>query len=164
MKRVFIFYGQGGWIVSGGMYNLGLRLRGLGYSVSFHGAQEYAKVANAIDNTPDDIPCAGLGFSLGGNALAWMAQRVLRKTRKINLLVAYDPTKNGPPLSEFELDDHVLRAISYKQVGWFFTSFAFGRGVLVGPQVEVVETRNEHLLVQYDESLHRRTIAALDRM
>lgn len=156
-------YGQGGIVLSGGFYLFSERLKNdlEGYDVKRFAPGEWRSVAADIVTRPHDEKIAILGYSLGANAAAWVAHECA--PRQIELIVAYDPTVNGPPLASYPLGSHVKRALSYKQTGWFFTSLFAGRAVLVGPQVEVTEVFQDHLYVQFSERLHQKTIEALEK-
>lgn len=155
-ETVFVMYGQGGALTSPGMYVLGSRIKAARKNVAYFSARRPDLVEQAIRDINEKARVAIIGYSLGANYATWVADAVY--PREIELIVAYDPTVNAPikPLRE-----NVKRAICYRQTGYILTSALFGRGVLVGPQVEIVNTTNDHLLVQFDEALHRRTLAAL---
>ena len=156
MANVFIMFGQGGVITSPGIRALGKRIRDAGHEIAFYGSRRPDLVEADIRQLDASAKIAIIGYSLGGNYAAWAADAVY--PRAIDLVVAYDPTVNAPikPLRE-----NVKRALCFRQTGYLLTSALFGRGVLVGPQVEVINATNDHLLVQFDEALHRRTLAAI---
>lgn len=158
-KTVFVMYGQGGVLTSPGMYALGARIKAAGNNVAYFSARRPDLVEQAIRSFKEKAKVAIIGYSLGANYATWVADAVY--PRAIDLVVAYDPTVNAPIKS---LRENVKRAICYRQTGYVLTSALFGRGVLVGPQVEIVNTANDHLLVQFDEALHRRTLAAIEEI
>jgi len=160
--RVYCIYGQGGIILSGGFYLFSERLKNdfEGYDVKRFAPGDWQFIVDDIEIRPRDEKIALIGYSLGANTTAWIAREI---TRTIDLIVAYDPTINGPPLASYPLGPHVKRAISYRQTGWLVTSLFFGRGVLVGPQVEVVNIVQDHVYVQFSQRLHRKTIKALEQ-
>lgn len=98
-----------------------------------------------IERQPPEEKTILTGYSLGGNACAWVANGT---KRPIDLIIAFDPTRNGPPLSRYPLGRHVKRAVCFCGTGWGPTSLFWGGGHLVGPQVEHIPTRIDHLFVQ----------------
>lgn len=159
MIHTCMVYGQGGIIFSYGFKRFGYQLASLGYQVTWWMPRKPHLLVDYVDHfIPAEDKVALIGYSLGGNSTAWAAQQI---KREIALIVAYDPTVNGPHLSNYVLGKHVERAICYRQVGHLITSAWFGRGCLVGNQVEVVDVHEDHLLVQSDPRLHEMTIQAL---
>lgn len=162
-KIVHILDGQGGYIFSAGMHTFGSTLSKDGYEVHHWGWTQHRQVALALALAPSSAKLALLGFSLGGNACAWIANDK-SVGRPIDLLVAYDPTVNGPPLSNYPIRANVKRAICYRQMGWMLTSFMFGRGKLYGDKVEEHQFYGDHLAVPYRQDLHAKTRKALEVM
>src|SRR5262249_49093725 len=77
----------------------------------------------------------------------------------IDLLVAYDPSPRG---ATFALDDNVGKAIVYQNSSPMM--FGLGGGTISGPQVEVVEIAQNHLLVQTNTKLHDRTVEEVRKL
>jgi hypothetical protein len=169
MHRVHILYGQGGFLTSMGMNTFGRSLDAKRFDVRFWNWSDHRQVAQTISVgvTSKDSKIAIMGYSLGANACAWIANDITNK-KHIDLLVAYDPTVNGPPLSQYPIGSNVKRAICYRQMGYIATSLMFGRGHLYstpgGPKIEEVQVYADHLYVPYISALHERTRAALDAM
>jgi hypothetical protein len=167
-KHVHILYGQFGYSLSAGMHAFGETLKPKGFSVTCWNWDQHRKVALAIAIAPDEDKNAVAGFSLGGNACAWIANDAALYGKTIDLLAAYDPTVNGPPLSQFPIGKNVKRAICYRQMGFVLTSMFVGRGYLRaaadGPTIEEHRFTADHLYVPYMQSLHDRTLQALEAM
>lgn len=167
-KNVHILYGQGGYITSVGMHTFGQSLKLKGFDVTFWNYNQHRTVALTIALAPDGAKNAIIGYSLGGNACAWIANDAALTGRAIDLLVAYDPTINGPPLAATPIGANVKRAICYRQRGFVLTSMFFGRGRLHaapdGPKIEEHQFYADHLAVPFLQSLHERTLRALEEM
>lgn len=109
----------------------------------------------------EDHKIAVIGYSGGGMKATWLANGCVRiggaiqwKVRpRIDLLVTYDPSPDG---SMQVLHDNVRRAVNFHNKAPFF--FGLGGGVLKGPKVETIDIAEHHLAVQYDQSLHARTV------
>ena len=99
---------------------------------------------------------AGVGYSGGGSRLTWIAADT---TIKIDLLIAYDPS---PSWQMIKLGPNVAKAICYHNTAPFM--LGLGGGVMVGKQVETINIAEQHLAVQYDQSLHTRTLAEIQRL
>lgn len=106
-----------------------------------------------------------LGYSLGANGCAWV-QQALRAVcraqqvpvRPIDLIVGFDPTKNGPDLKNWPIEAHVKRCLLFQQMDWWWpTSLWFGRGKYTaapgGPAIETTQVHMDHLLVQGSKKL-----------
>jgi thioesterase domain-containing protein len=158
--RVFMIDGQFGFVFSMGWRAYGRQLRELGYELSNHNpVYVLQEVVPALEALPAEQRVALLGYSLGGNAVSWIANAV---SRQIDLAVAFDPTVR----SYFNpLGPHVRRAISMQQTGYWGTSLGFGRGVLTraddGPEIEVHKTVEDHLAVQSNPELQAIATQAL---
>ena len=70
--------------------------------------------------------------------------------------MAYDPS---PRWQMEPLKGNVTKAVCYHN-NWPLM-FGLGGGQLTGPNVETVEVSEQHLLVQYDNTLHGRTLSLL---
>jgi pimeloyl-ACP methyl ester carboxylesterase len=160
--RVYVIFGQGGSLFSGGMVSLAERMRRQGYDVVTDFSWKYPdKIVSDIRHTrrkDPDRKVALIGFSMGANCTTWVADSGVA----IDLLVAYDPSagllwwKAYPPSV---IAGNVKKAYCYQQVG----PEIVGRGVIRG-NVTVVETVSPHLFVQSDERLHDITLRALERL
>lgn len=154
--RIYVLYGQYGILTSYGMYLLAQRLGQFG-TVSTHSWND-----SSIINSASDLNSrlALIGYSLGGNATAWAAQHI---DRPVDLIVAYDPSRNSPlvRISDGEyiqtVSGNVKRALCYyNPYVWLF-----GGSRLAGSMVETVTVNLPHLSVCHSEDLHARTIQAI---
>ncbi len=152
--HVYVIYGQGGRLMSRGMESLAQSLRKMDprVEVSTYHWDRYKDVAKKIRELPPDAPVAVIGYSLGANATTWIANAV--RSRTIDLIVAYDPTK----WSEVQaIGGNVKRVLLYHNNG----PDPFGHARINGRQVETVETRNSHLSIDDSSWLHDKTRAAI---
>jgi len=168
-KNVHILYGQFGYAFSAGMHSFGETLKPRGFNVQYWNYGQHHEAALAIAMTPKQDKNAVAGFSLGGNACAWIANDpALNNKEVLDLVVAYDPTVNGPSLADYPISMKVKRAICYRQMGYVLTSFFAGRGYLrrspLGPEIETYRFTADHLVVPYMQSLHEKTLKALEEM
>jgi dienelactone hydrolase len=152
--RVYVMYGQGGIVTSPGMLDLAGRLRKLGNTVSTHNWDDYNRIAADIRRLPATTPVVLVGFSLGAGSTTRVASGV---KRKIALAVAYDPSiwDRFPAAGK-----NIQRLLLYRNGG----PDLWGHARITGKQVETTEVFSFHLAVQFDERLHRKTIAAIRRL
>lgn len=162
---IWMIDGQGGALTNQGWRAFARRLASLGYTVSYGwwARDPGAIVKSIIEENP--IITVLLGYSLGGNATTWVANELLSRGIKVDLLVAYDPTVNAVI---YPLMSNVRRAVCYRQTSHIGTSMFFGRGILLrgagGPEIDIYNIATDHLLVQYRSDLHERTIAAITQI
>jgi hypothetical protein len=97
-----------------------------------------------------------VGYSGGGSRATWLANSVLHKP--IDLMVTYDPS---PSWQMQNLPPNVKKAITYQNQVPFFS---LGGGVLTGPNVTRLLIAEQHLVVQFDERLHRITLQAIEEL
>ena len=157
-KHVYLLLGglQGkdGWVTSAGMFGLRASLAELpDVTVTTYDWPSYKKVAADIALLPKDDIVIVIGYSGGGAKATWLAN--LRSKPQIDLMVLYDPS---PPWGMQVIGPNVKRALCYCNVTPAF--FGLGGGVLRGrdTHVETVKIYEQHMLVQIDQTLHRRTI------
>jgi pimeloyl-ACP methyl ester carboxylesterase len=151
--QVYILYALGGAPTSIGMVSLANRIRNLGgITVSTYAWDDYKDVVADIAAQPADTPIALIGYSLGANATSWIAHSLPQ--RRIALLIAYDPSIWYPvsPVGE-----NVEHAILYHNNG----IDPLGHARIEAPRLETVETWLPHVTLDFDESLHARTLAAV---
>ena len=108
---------------------------------------------------------AVIGYSGGGSRATWLANGV--DEPRIDLMVCYDPS---PKWQMQPIRTNVKKAICYYNTnpmmpspygmlgGGRLTTFICPR---LWPQIETVTISEQHLLVQADQSLHERTVAAV---
>lgn len=169
--KIYQFLGDGGYIFSMGFSAFGTHLINLGYEVQKFpdSGRNPLPVVDDVLAQPKDRPIIFLGYSLGANGCAWNAHALRNSGRDIALIVGWDPTVNGPPLSQYPIGRHVKRCICFQQIAWWLpTSFFAGRGVYVrkpdGPKIEIKKTTNDHLLVQFDGSLQQIATEAIKKI
>jgi len=153
--QVYMLYALGGIPTSLGMVDLAGRIRNLGdITVTGYSWDDYRAVIADIAQKPPDVPVALIGYSLGANATSWIAENLPQ--RRIALLIAYDPSIWYPvsPLGE-----NVERAILYHNNG----IDPLGHARIEAPRLETVETWLPHVTLDFDESLHKHTLAAVER-
>lgn len=138
---------------SRGIIKFAERLKPFG-NVSVLYWSDYEKVIGQIKELPEDVPVILIGYSGGGSRATWVAGAV--HPRPIKLLVAYDPS---PSWQMTPLARNVERALCYRNSSPLM--LGLGGGALHGASVENVEIAKQHLAVQYDQTLHQRTIAAV---
>ncbi len=95
-----------------------------------------------------------IGYSGGGSRATWLAN--LPNKPNIDLMVCYDPS---PPWQMQRIESNVVKAYCYHNT-WPLM-FGLGGGEMVGVQVYNFDIAEQHLLVQFDERLHERTIGAV---
>ncbi len=97
-----------------------------------------------------------IGHSGGGARATWLANW---RNPLIDLMVLYDPS---PAAQMRAIGQNVLRAICYHNTNpcmWWPGIGTLGGGVLIGPHVEMIDFAEFHLLVQFNQTLHARTLA-----
>lgn len=149
--RTFVLLGQGGRMTSPGMVSLAQRL---GASVN---SWNDGDVLSAINQTKGKI--AVIGYSLGANQLGWISKYV---TRKIDLGVAYDPSWMSPLVKYLDgkyaqVAPKFNRLICYRNSG----AWIWGGSTYTGKNVEEHVVNAFHLGIQFNETLHQKTIAAV---
>jgi hypothetical protein len=160
--RIHVILGDWGYLFSAGFASWGNGLRKPGRDVTVWSTpQKIAPIIEAIKQQPPNHKTILVGNSLGGNACAWIAKAI---THSIDLIVAFDPTRNGPSLDDYPLGPHVKRAICFKNLGHGPTSLLAGGAQLVGHQVEIVTTVTDHLFVQLDPRLRKIAEEAIDKV
>jgi hypothetical protein len=152
------FVGVDGYVTSAGMLILRTMMQGLPNTecVTYQwGAFEQA--AADIAKQPRETTIIVIGYSGGGSRATWLAS--LPSHPKIDLMICYDPS---PKWQMKPIKDNVIRAITYHNTAPFF--MGLGGGVLVGKQVETIDIAENHMAVQFDVSLHQRTVAEVKKV
>jgi pimeloyl-ACP methyl ester carboxylesterase len=165
MGKVFIFLllggfvGPDGYAVSPGMLVLAHRLGSFG-EVSTHNWSARDDVTRRIAALSPHDKVVLIGYSGGGFAITEVAQDLDRNPgHKVDLLIAYDPS---PTWSVKSIGSNVAKAICYCNDLPLF--FGMGGAKLRGANVETVGITEPHPVVQFDERLHRRTIAEVEKL
>jgi dienelactone hydrolase len=148
---IHVILGHFGYTFSGGFARWGATLNDPQHPVTiWQYPQRIDLIVPAIEKQPEGEKTVLMGYSLGGNSCAWCARAT---KHPIDLILAFDPTRNGPPLSQYPLGKHVKKAICFCGAGYGPTSLFWGGGHLVGPQVEHIPTKVDHLFVQDSKKL-----------
>jgi hypothetical protein len=101
-----------------------------------------------------------IGYSGGGFAITQIAEQLnANAPRRIDLLIAYDPS---PAWSMKSLGKNVAKAICYCNRRPLM--LGLGGAQLRGKSVETVPISQQHPAVQFDENLHKRTIAEIEKL
>jgi hypothetical protein len=155
--RAYVLYGQGGRFWARGILDLANKLEKMDMrlQVSVHEWKDHKDVERSIAQLPPETPVVLIGYSAGANAATWISNNV--RGRKIDLIVAYDPSER------MELESagkNVVRVLLYHNN----SIEPWGHGRIRGPQVETTETRNSHLSVGSSKWLHKKTRAAVSRV
>lgn len=151
--------GMDGPVSSRGMDLLADRLQGKGRSIRRYnwGAWTQAR-ADIFGEMARGSKIAIIGYSGGGSRATWIADTIPRAT--IDLMVLYDPS---PSWQMDPISNNVKRAVCY--YNRMPLMFGLGGGQLKGTtQIETVRIAEQHLAVQFDESLHARTVAEVERL
>ena len=163
MVNVFILLGGliglDGYAVSPGILLLAHRLEAFGEVTTYNwGSQR--EVLQRIANLGPNEKVVLIGYSGGGFAITEIADELNHKEpHKIDLLIAYDPS---PAWSMRSLGTNVAKAICYCNSNPLM--LGLGGAQLRGQSVEIVPISKQHLAVQFDESLHKRTIAEIEKL
>jgi hypothetical protein len=155
--RAYVLYGQGGRFWARGILDLAESLEKMDrrLHVSVHEWKNHKDVVKDIAQLPDDTPVVLIGYSAGANATTWISNNA--RGRKIDLIVAYDPSER---MDLESAGKNVVRVLLYHNN----SIEPWGHGRIRGPQVETIETRNSHLSVGSSKWLHRKTRAAVSRV
>ena len=163
MLNVFILLGGlvgfDGYAVSPGILLLAHRLEALGDVTTYSWAAQ-REVTQRIANLNPNDKVVLIGYSGGGFAITEIAEELNGKqSHKIDLLIAHDPS---PAWSMRSLGNNVAKGICYCNTSPLM--LGLGGAQLRGQSVEIVPISQQHLAVQFDESLHKRTIAEIEKL
>ena len=163
MVKVFILLGGlvglDGYAVSPGILYLGHKLEAFADVTTYNWSAQ-REVTRQIANLDPGDKVVLIGYSGGGFAITQVAEELNGKgPHKIDLLIAYDPS---PAWSMASLGKNVAKAICYCNSRPLM--LGLGGAQLQGQSVETVPISEQHLAVQFDESLHKRTIAEIEKL
>jgi len=163
MLKVFIVLGgltgPDGYAVSPGMLMLAYRLTAFGQITTYRWTSQREVTRDIAHLDPND-KIVLIGYSGGGFAITRVADQLNgNRPRKIDLLIAYDPS---PTWSMKSLGRNVAKAICYCNSMPFM--LGLGGAELRGESVETIPIYEHHLAVQFDEGLHSRTIAEIEKL
>jgi hypothetical protein len=154
--RVFVLLGglvgPDGSLFSRGMIDLARRINQFpNTECTYHYWTSYKSVQAKLKALPEETITAVVGYSGGGSRLSWISAPV-------DLGVGYDPS----PASEIYSVKNYNRVLCYhNQLPNYLFGFRLGGGFYLGKHVEVTEISMNHMMVQYAEELHARTLKAI---
>jgi hypothetical protein len=156
--RIFVLSGWFGRLFSVGMAQLADRLRPYG-KTTYHAWNDVGVIPTINELAPDEWAVAVVGFSLGANQLGWISNFV---NRQMQLGIAYDPSKQSP-LVRHVGDKFVQTARRFDRLLCYYhpDAWVYGGSTYAGPNVETIVVNGPHLLMMFNESLHRRTVAEI---
>ncbi len=155
--------GVDGPVSSAGMDSLARQLRGLNININtmVYNWGDTGSLLRDLANEPNDRKAILIGYSGGGSRATWVANSI---RHWIDLMVLYDPS---PKWQMQPIGKNVRKAICYHNLNPMMPSFygMLGGGLLTGStKIEIVEISEQHLLVQADQRLHDRTLAAVKEL
>ena len=165
MKRIYVLlgglYSFDGIATSAGMFTLITKLKAIpDTTVKWYLWANYAQCAK-------DMFAEGavgqktvlIGYSGGGWRATTVANTV-KGPKDIDLMVLYDPS---PSWNVEPIKDNVKHAVCYQNTEQMWVPFLgyIGGGKLTGKaqKIDIVPITEQHLSVQFDSSLHDRTIS-----
>jgi len=165
--KVYGFLGDGSYITSKPFadYCRSLQSATCEVEIVADSGRDTGKVCVDIVGEDRDCGIILIGYSLGANGCAWVQSALVPwckmlkiPVRPIELIVGFDPTSNGPALSNYPIGSHVKKCICFHQTSYLFpSSLLFGHGVYTaapgGPQIETIACKADHLWVQASKSL-----------
>ena|ERR1035441_9853168 len=152
--RIYVIYGQGGIITSGGMKLLANRIQAQWPKsiVTTHSWDDPNAIAADMAHYPSFAKLL-LGYSLGGNCVTWAAA-AFKGT--VDLAVCYDPSVLSIVTQP---SANVKRLLLYHNTD----IEPEGHAVFQGPQVETTQISMAHLAICYSEMLHQKTLTAIGK-
>ncbi len=152
-RRIYVLSGWFGRTASPGMNALATSLNIYGRT-SFHGWRD-PTVIRQINRCMDKVVV--IGFSLGANQLGWYNDHV---ERRIELGIAYDPSKQSPLVTRNAAGEYVQHVELYDKLVCYYhpQAWHYGGSKFEGPGVVTVTVNGPHLTMQFNNALHQRTI------
>jgi pimeloyl-ACP methyl ester carboxylesterase len=166
--------GSDGSVTSAGMFQLAKMLRALpGTKVKTYTWEKWAEAYKAILANEGKAKIVVIGYSGGGSRATWLAN--MPSKPRIDLMVNYDPS---PKWQMKSIGSNVKKALCFhntKPMMWMPGVGALGGGQLVGNapgfsdrsghgRIESINIAEQHMLVQVDQSLHERTVKAVEAL
>ena len=154
--RIYVLYGQGGWITSIGMWQLAKRIAAA-HPDSYVTTHSWKYPGTIIDDhrsLPKGVysKTIVIGYSLGANSVTNIGQYML-----MDLAVCYDPSQFGQIIAP---TSNIKKMLLYHNTG----TVGPGHLIFYGPMVEQIDINTTHLDVCYNEGLHRRTLTAISNL
>ena len=156
--QVYMMYGQGGIVTSRGFLSLSRQIRRLDRNrihIELMNWRWWANLPGKVNRDGRSKEIIIIGFSLGANATTWVSNQLL--WRRINLMVAYDPSIYAPTRPALL---NVQRMLVYHNNG----PSVFGHAYINGFNVETTEISMPHLQVENNQALHNQTLNAVSRV
>lgn len=155
--RIYIMYGQGGYLTSIGMSRLASLLAKLhpNVPVTTHSWKYPGLIVNDIHRLNPTTAIILVGYSLGANSVTNVSNAIY--PREVALAVCYDPSVLGVVQHPRE---NVKRLLLYHNVD----NEPEGHAILRGPQVERTDVSLWHLAICYNEALHQKTELAIKKV
>jgi pimeloyl-ACP methyl ester carboxylesterase len=151
-------WGWDGVISSIGMMSLGSTLNAIpGVTCENYLWTDYENAKAAIRTIKPFNKIVIIGYSGGGSRATWLVNEI--PIINVDLMVLYDPS---PSWQMKPINWNVKRAICFHNTNP--AMFGLGGGVLVGKPVTTINISEQHLGVQFDQTLHSRTIAAIKEL
>jgi hypothetical protein len=162
MIRIAVMYGQVA-ALSPGMMMLARRLEEFGPVTTFtwgdtNNQLEWIRSGLAIDRI------ALVGFSLGANQIGWLDQLLV--SERIDLAIAYDPSRQSPLVRKVG-SEYVQTVRRTKRLVCYYnprTWFYGGSRYEYATNIETITINMPHMLVQFSQSLHARTIEEIEEI
>ena len=166
--------GSDGSVTSAGMFQLAKMLRALpDTKVRTYTWEKWAEAYKAILANEGKAKIVVIGYSGGGSRATWLAN--MPSKPQIDLMVNYDPS---PKWQMKSIGSNVKKALCFhntKPMMWMPGVGALGGGQLVGNapgfsdrsghgRIESINIAEQHMLVQVDQSLHERTVKAVEAL
>jgi hypothetical protein len=158
--------GIDGYVDSAGMEQLIPMLSAIGVPTTTHTWTTYTEELPEMRALPADVLRIVIGYSGGGSRATWLANTL--PMPRIDLMVLYDPS---PTWQMRLVGNNVVRALVYHNKNPMMPSFYgwLGGGVLTPrafsrTQIETIDISEQHLAVQFNGDLHKRTIAAVQTL
>jgi hypothetical protein len=173
--RVYILLGglagPDGIVTSAGMFQLAKMLLTLpNTQVTTYTWDKWRQAYKAIRTNEGRAKIVIIGYSGGGSRATWLAN--MPSKPQIDLLISYDPS---PQWQMKPVGDNVKKALIFHNINtmWLPGLGHLGGGQLVGearhnpgitvhaPSIETINIAEQHMLVQIDRTLHRRSLEAV---
>jgi hypothetical protein len=166
--------GSDGSVTSAGMFQLAKMLRALpDTTVRTYTWDKWAEAYKTILANEGKAKIVVIGYSGGGSRATWLAN--MPSKPQIDLMVNYDPS---PKWQMKSIGSNVKKALCFhntKPMMWMPGVGALGGGQLVGNapgfsdrsghgRIESINIAEQHMLVQVDQSLHERTVKAVEAL
>jgi hypothetical protein len=151
-------FGSDGYFTSAGMFQLARMLGGLpDTTVTTYTWNRWPEAYRAILAQEGKAKIVVIGYSGGGSRATWLANAPSRP--RIDLMVSYDPS---PTWQMEPIGTNVKEALCYHNTEPGMGGLGGGRLIgRNGVSIDTVNVAEQHMLVQVDQSLHRRTVEAV---